>query len=48
MALLVLAVILAVAVLLLLIAFPPARARRWRHATRPIRRLLRPRHYRAW
>jgi hypothetical protein len=35
-------------VLLLFVTFPPRGARRWRHYTRPVRRLLRPGHYRAW
>jgi hypothetical protein len=39
----------AVLVLLLLAMFPPRVApRRWRRWTRPLRRRLRPGHYRSW
>ena len=48
MTLLVAAVIVAVALVLLFVTFPPRGARRGRHYTRPLRRMLRPRHYRAW
>jgi hypothetical protein len=35
--------------LLLLVLFPPRDAPRWwRRSTRPLRRLLRPGHYRTW
>jgi hypothetical protein len=36
-------------VVLVLATFPPRSAPRWwRRATRPLRRLLRPGHYRTW
>jgi hypothetical protein len=35
-------------VVLIAVAFPPRSARRWRHLTRPLRRRLRPGHYRGW
>jgi hypothetical protein len=44
----VVAVAVALVLVVLLVAFPPAGAHRWRHATRPIRRVLRPGHYRPW
>lgn len=48
MGLVLVALLLGLGVLLLFATFPPRTAKRWRHWTRPIRRLLRPRHYRAW
>ncbi len=41
-------VVIALLAVLLLVAFPPRGARWWRRLTRPIRRRLRPGHYRTW
>jgi hypothetical protein len=37
-----------VVVLFLLAVFPPRGPHWWRHLTRPLRRRLRPGHYRSW
>jgi hypothetical protein len=39
---------LLVLVLLVLAVFPPRKPHWWRHHTRPLRRLIRPGHYRSW
>ena len=42
------AVAVVVVLLVLLAVFPPPRPHWWRHHTRPLRRLVRPGHYRSW
>jgi preprotein translocase subunit Sec63 len=49
MTLLIAGVVLVSALGLVLAVFPPRDVPRWwRRATRPLRRLVRPRHYKAW